>query len=73
MSDARSAYQRGHNVDAAINVHGFTGDAPRIWSREINTSEADVHDVDKFSHGGTPSHFIEQQVEVLQAGSCAGL
>jgi len=39
----------------------------------LSTSEADVHDVDKFSHGGTPSHFIEQQVEVLQAGSCAGL
>ena len=54
MSDARSAYQRGHNVDAAINVHGFTGDAPRIWSREINTSEAEVHDVDKSSTGARP-------------------
>src|SRR5207247_8528725 len=62
-----------HDVDAAVDIHGGAGEAPRVRRGQIRAGEADVHDVHEIAERGALAGFVEQQVEVPEAGGRARL
>ena len=56
------------NIRPAIHVDGPAGDAASVWSSQIRTGEADVHDVDQLSQRRAFFGVGEESIEIFQAG-----
>ena len=56
----------GHDIRAAVDIQGFTGETTGVGRGEKGAGKADIHDVDKLADRRAIDCLVDHQVEILQ-------